>query len=289
MFFIRYNGGSVFIDPPLGPPWSRHPCMPAPTAKGRADPTPPAAIASEDVLKRLGKSRGSITGVVFEADVAMKRLKTILSIAVAEPKALKLLVRGGADYLLGKMVVVDTANRTIFAIDDVEHSFSVLWAIDMPSALRSGPLGDWHKPKPQPTPPTAPPRDSVRTASAAGKLAMLIERFRVHGLGQEWRLKDIWNLIDCLSDRGKDRAIHAAGLWIMKRGEQTGGVSAALKLTLKVSAANRGKLVAWFHRYSPIVIDLNHRSQNAQLAKKVDGKRPAFQHRAASANPFYLS
>ena len=27
VFFIRHNGGSVWIDPPLGPPWYRHGCM----------------------------------------------------------------------------------------------------------------------------------------------------------------------------------------------------------------------------------------------------------------------
>src|SRR5690606_41639131 len=27
VFFIRYNGGSVWIDPPLGPPWYKHGCF----------------------------------------------------------------------------------------------------------------------------------------------------------------------------------------------------------------------------------------------------------------------
>ena len=27
VYFIRHNGGSVWIDPPLGPPWYKHPCM----------------------------------------------------------------------------------------------------------------------------------------------------------------------------------------------------------------------------------------------------------------------
>jgi hypothetical protein len=35
VFFIRYNGGSVWIDPPLGPPWEKHPCMDQETAKGQ--------------------------------------------------------------------------------------------------------------------------------------------------------------------------------------------------------------------------------------------------------------
>ena len=27
VFLVRYNGGSVWIDPPLGSPWYKHPCM----------------------------------------------------------------------------------------------------------------------------------------------------------------------------------------------------------------------------------------------------------------------
>lgn len=27
VFFVRHNGGSVYLDPPLGPPWPKHPCM----------------------------------------------------------------------------------------------------------------------------------------------------------------------------------------------------------------------------------------------------------------------
>src|SRR5205814_348 len=27
VYFIRHNGGSVWIDPPLGPPWYKHGCM----------------------------------------------------------------------------------------------------------------------------------------------------------------------------------------------------------------------------------------------------------------------
>src|SRR5690606_24347462 len=31
-FFAAYNGGHVFFDPPLGPPWPKHPCTIAETA-----------------------------------------------------------------------------------------------------------------------------------------------------------------------------------------------------------------------------------------------------------------
>src|ERR1700722_18504806 len=39
VYFIRHNGGCVWIDPPLGPPWYKHRCMDnAYVAKGVGSP-----------------------------------------------------------------------------------------------------------------------------------------------------------------------------------------------------------------------------------------------------------
>jgi hypothetical protein len=137
VFFIQHNGGSVFIDPPLGPPWHRHGCMPVRTDRESPESEPTIGVVSSEAQRLLGRVRGLITGVVVQADVSKCRKNTILTIAAAERELMVLLMRGGADYFLGKLVILRPAKRAVYNAKGPDEVFKVDRALFIPEPHRN--------------------------------------------------------------------------------------------------------------------------------------------------------
>ena len=113
VYFIRHNGGSVWIDPPLGPPWYKHPCMDDAyvaakvAAKRRLDETAPLDHAVN------GSGLGEAILAVFRATNLLSPFEKVRLRDVLRGPAADDFVRAAARFTLGE-------GRP--ALLDVEHA-----------------------------------------------------------------------------------------------------------------------------------------------------------------------
>lgn len=100
VFFIRHNGGSVWIDPPLGPPWQKHECF------YKHQPSGSKRTLIEDT--HLGRTVGPNMriAVVTRTEVHPIGLETILHLEFADGSQERVVVAGTLDFA-GEMVFVD--------------------------------------------------------------------------------------------------------------------------------------------------------------------------------------
>jgi len=128
VFFIRYNGGSVWVDPPLGWPWPKHGCM-----YDRSGPADFAAIfkVGQSYLKTVDDSNG--LGVVGNVAVYLQRHFSILQIHYANGQIRLVGMDGLHNDLMGEVVflfthygrlyLITADGLKLFAIDDVKNPF----------------------------------------------------------------------------------------------------------------------------------------------------------------------
>jgi hypothetical protein len=119
VFFIRHNGGSVWINPPLGRPWDEHEC--------EFVVRPAKSLVERSYLKNR-PTKGHRIGVVTETDVNPNGTTSLVSIALGRSKPSKFVVQNRAGFLAGHMVFLNTSggkgNVTVF--DNGNISFAVL-------------------------------------------------------------------------------------------------------------------------------------------------------------------
>lgn len=132
VYFIRHNGGSVWIDPPLGPPWYIHECMDSRSSGGRRDGAaelnPRTSLAAQFPSLPLNTAQGHlILGVVIEAKTLLGR--TLLRLQTGNRQDMLLLVKF-ADFLVGKLVVYNPRGKSLRWIEDAEYKYKVLTDID---------------------------------------------------------------------------------------------------------------------------------------------------------------
>jgi hypothetical protein len=109
IFFIRHNGGSVWIDPPLGHPWNKHKCMyPEELKAGRSL----ALTAPFQSIPRRQRAK-QLLGVVTKAKYGGNRSTTILELASGEAERWLVTVKYDCEFLLGEIVIVDRHARTV--------------------------------------------------------------------------------------------------------------------------------------------------------------------------------
>jgi hypothetical protein len=110
VFFIRHNGGSVWLDPPLGYPWIKHACMyPEEVRAGRS-----LALVS---LPRNKASRGLLLAVVIQAKYGLTKKSTTLQLASGEADRWSAIVKDDRQFLLGELVIIDRTARTVTRFD----------------------------------------------------------------------------------------------------------------------------------------------------------------------------
>jgi hypothetical protein len=288
VFFIRHNGGNVWIDPPLGPPWYRHPCMDDSDGRGEGKSTGERTSSVDpELLQELGERDGIIAGVVKISEISEDRRRTLLTVEVAEPEDLVILVKGGADSFVGKIVIIDGPRRRIFCADERHLAFSISNTLSVPRAFVDAGLD---------LPELLASTEAKRIRSAiepspldglSDKQRQLLSRHRSVGSDGEWKLSSLLQLIAILNGREKDEAAHIAAVMILERADKHGDCSHAADLAGLLSPSKRGNLRTWFAKFSPISVDIGRKNHKAHFYKSANGERKAFDIAEARRAPFY--
>jgi len=123
VYFIRHNGGSVWIDPPLGPPWYKHPCMDNTdvVAKGVR-----SQVVSESALAKFGHRDSLIIGIVKEAEASASKLCSLINIEHGRDKNIVLLVKNNAGFLVGHLVLYDQRGKSVSWVENESYTFRVI-------------------------------------------------------------------------------------------------------------------------------------------------------------------
>lgn len=134
VFFIRHNGGSVWIDPPLGPPWNQHPCMKKNATKGTIERV---ETIFGDYIRKKGKfPENAKVGTVQAARFDHYHKKTELVMDIGNKYPRKLTVAHNAKYLVGKMCILDEDDQGIRDMALPEYRYAVL-ANDFDKTVKS--------------------------------------------------------------------------------------------------------------------------------------------------------
>ena len=263
VYFIRHNGGSVWIDPPLGPPWERHPCFDA----GARDSNP-AQLISPDLAAQLGVHEQLVTGVVCMSEVSKDRRLTILNIIIGEGQSLTLLIKGGASALVGQLIVIACADRLIYRASEARICFVINAVLAGPDSL-TGRGAILHLPLSLDA--VQKVRAELKHGTLSEKQHRALRKFRDQGLKANWKLPELLMLAPLISGKDQDRAIHSAAVMIIEQAESHGDCSAAATLVRLVTPAKRIRLIAWFRAYSPISIDITRKRRKAHIYRTPSG------------------
>lgn len=277
VYFIRHNGGSVWIEPPLGPPWECHPCFESERRTAKAD-----NIVSSELLAQVGMIDELITGVVSVCDVGLDRSQTLIEVLVGKDTTVKLLVKGGADSLVGQLVIVAADDRLIYQASDVRLCFDV-------AATVAGPPELVGKGKILRSPMSNDELEKLRVTLKHGPLSKrqhsMLRKHRQQGLSGDWKPAELLAIIPFLAGKEKDRAVHAAAVLIIESAEAHGDCSGAVSLTQLVAPGRRKRLIAWFREYSPISIDLTRKQRKAYILRTSAGVHRPFRPNVARTTP----
>lgn len=286
VFFIRHNGGSVYIDPPLGPPWLRHPCMPDQARKHVPEINAKISSVSPEASHMLGRVRGLITGVVIKAELVSGGKQAILTIAVAQTDPLVLLMRSPSFYFVGRMVILRPAKRALYSAEDPADVFLIDRALYVPSGLRSpefpllqeGASG------------TADPDDAKTRLKLDGEtrgVAKAYRKFLAQGLSGPWQAQELASIIHLLDGRSQDDAVHLAAVLSLQKCIDHGDPNAALLLAKNLHSERRAKLASWFRMYSPLIIDLSRLDKKFWFVRDAEHKILPFNMEGARSNPVF--
>lgn len=287
VFFIRHNGGSVWIDPPLAPPWYRHGCMDMAGQSASSGPGHRTSIVDAGLIDELGEREGIITGVVKISEISEDRRRTLLTIEVGETEDLVILVKGGADSFVGTIVIVDGPQRLIFCADERRFAFSIPNTLSIPQAFIDAGID---LPESLGSSKARTLRSSIEPSlpgELTDKQRQLLAKYKAAGGGGKWKLPSLLQLIAVLKGNEKDEAAHLAAVMILEKAEKHGDCSDAAELAKLLSPARRESLRAWFARFSPISVDISRKQHKAHFFKSAKGERKSFDLPAARRTPFY--
>ncbi|MEN2747141.1 hypothetical protein [Sphingomonas sp. T9W2] len=262
VFFLRHNGGSVWIEPPLGPPWTIHPCFEREQAAAGADRISPATFS------RLGACDGLIVGVVQGSEVGQSRDPTVLRIAVGMNADLVIVVKGGADWLVGKLVGIVPFARIIHPLDDSSVSMQIVGTVSGPSHIIGKGTG-------LNAPMSEAEAFKINMGIRHGSLTPLqfraLLKHKGSGLSGKWKLTELLALVPFLVGREFDRAVHATAIAVLEAAALHGDCSAAVNLARLLPKPKRKRFDRWLRIHSPISLDLTRRERKAFIVKARDG------------------
>ena len=109
VFFIRHNGGTVWVDPPLGWPWPKHACI-----YEQRDSQRPTTFAATnaDLVPELQDT--SLLGVVTETNVLPGKQTTFAKFKTSRDEQLDLQIKYNGGLLLGEICIYVPARREIW-------------------------------------------------------------------------------------------------------------------------------------------------------------------------------
>lgn len=123
VYFIRHNGGSVWIDPPLGWPWYKHACMDKSSSGTRGAR---AALGASITIPEGANGKGLVIGIAKEAKTSDDKLFTLVNIETGKDIRIILLLKNNAGFLVGRLVVYDQAARRVFWLENETYSYRVI-------------------------------------------------------------------------------------------------------------------------------------------------------------------
>lgn len=124
VFFIRHNGGCVWVDPPLGWPWWKHECMYPEQTRG---PRVRTSIISTEVIRGYDTPKGLLLGIVKAARPSWDRLNTLIHVLSGADENLILLMKGkAAGFLVGRIVLIDPTAASVTWTEDAVFRFTIL-------------------------------------------------------------------------------------------------------------------------------------------------------------------
>lgn len=267
VFFLRHNGGSVWIEPPLGPPWDIHPCFLSKQTE------PKVTYVSAEVFSALGSHKGLRIGVVQSTEIGDNRGPTILRIAVGRTENLCIVVKGGADWLAGKLVGIVPFVRSLHPLEDPSISFQIMGTLSGPSEMTGKGTG-------LNAPMSEPEVFKVQIEMQHGMLMPLqfrvLLKHRRDQLSGKWKLTELLALIPFLTGREFDRAVHAAAVAVLEAAAANGDCSAAATLAKLLPRVKRERLAKWFRTYAPISLDLTRKERKVYIVKTDAGLKHPF-------------
>ncbi|MBX7497232.1 hypothetical protein K3172_15335 [Qipengyuania sp. 6B39] len=205
-------------------------------------------------------------GVVVVSEIREDRSQTLLSIEVGEKEKLVVLVGGGADSFLGKMVRIDGAKAQLYGLDDRRLFLPILGAACIPPNLKAS-----GKPLPGKIKASRAKRAVQTNAEKqAERTRKLTGRYQQHGLDEAWTVGQLIQLLGALRGAEKDHVAQSTALKILKHASETGDCSAAAALAAELSADRRARLKIWLAEFSPIKLRLDIHPFTARVNKHSD-------------------
>lgn len=124
VFFIRHNGGSVWIDPPLGPPWYKHSCF-----EDSRGATERVSLLTGSLTTVIQVNENSILGIVKSGEVSYTEKSTVLIFETGKNEKYILLMRNNAGFLVGKLAIYRPRERTVAVFYEPRYLFTVVTEI----------------------------------------------------------------------------------------------------------------------------------------------------------------
>ena len=122
--FIRHNGGSVWIDPPLGPPWSKHSCFEnALLNNSRTSLLTDYKIFSEKT--ELATRQDLIIGIIKSTKVDIIKRFTDIIFETGKNETKKIRLKNNAGFLYEKLCIYDEVNAEVWPIEEPEYIFAI--------------------------------------------------------------------------------------------------------------------------------------------------------------------
>ena len=120
VFFVRHNGGSVWLDPPLGWPWYKHGCF---YSEERVSGVFESALVTNQEAEDLKKHANAEIGIVKRTWVEPNRNYTDIVLDLGRQDTDELRVKNNAGFLLGKLCVLDREKESIWPFYEPEYVF----------------------------------------------------------------------------------------------------------------------------------------------------------------------
>jgi hypothetical protein len=126
VYFIKHNGGSVWVDPPLGPPWPIHGCFDTESTTSNLANLYQIKMSSETE----GVIESSIIGVVTTASVDFLKRFTSITLKTGKTESLKLKLKNNSGFLLGELCVFSVDKGCIFPVKEDGYVFELYYPIN---------------------------------------------------------------------------------------------------------------------------------------------------------------
>jgi len=124
VFFIRHNGGSVWLEPPLCPPWYKHGCFDNFSKLYSKHNLFVDYNISEKTLHN-SKSTEIILGIIKATYVDNLKKYTDLVLETGKAGTKGFRVKNNAGFLFGKLCIYDRKYGEIWPIDEPAYLFKI--------------------------------------------------------------------------------------------------------------------------------------------------------------------